>query len=109
MGGEELTGLFAAGLGVGAQRMEGVGLAAGAVGGEELRGFYAAGGYLQTRDLEGVGIATVNRANGVVEGLMIGIFNYAGELHGMQVGLLNYAGNNRKGLRLLPLVNAHFD
>ena len=44
-----------------------------------------------------------------VEGLTIGIFNYAAELNGVQIGLLNYAGNNRRGLKLLPLFNAHLD
>jgi hypothetical protein len=29
-------------------------------------------------------------------------------LNGVQIGLLNRANNNPPGLRLLPLVNAHF-
>jgi hypothetical protein len=28
-------------------------------------------------------------------------------LHGLQLGVLNYAGNNKKGLKMLPIINMH--
>jgi hypothetical protein len=44
-----------------------------------------------------------------MDGVSIGLFNWTPRLRGVQLGLLNYAGNNPDGLKLLPLVNAHFD
>jgi hypothetical protein len=41
-------------------------------------------------------------------GLSIGIFNHADNLYGVQIGILNYAENNPAGLKILPLLNAHF-
>ena len=43
-----------------------------------------------------------------MDGLQIGILNFARELHGVQIGLLNYAGNNARGTRWLPGLNCHF-
>ncbi|MBK7703049.1 MAG: hypothetical protein IPI34_09260 [bacterium] len=57
--------------------------------------------------LEGIGVGAYNRFDVGVQGLQVGIFNYASELHGAQIGLLNYAGNNRRGTRWLPLLNLH--
>jgi hypothetical protein len=59
--------------------------------------------------LSGVSISAFNRILGEQRGFVIGIFNYARSLHGVQVGVLNWAGNNRSGLKLLPIANAHFD
>ncbi len=57
--------------------------------------------------LTGVAIAVSNRAKRL-SGIQIGLINYAELLYGVQVGLINYAGNNSKGLKWLPLLNAHF-
>jgi len=37
------------------------------------------------------------------------VFNYARALNGIQLGVLNYARNNRGILKLLPVLNAHFE
>lgn len=59
--------------------------------------------------LKGFSMSAFNHIKGRQDGLVIGLLNVAGDLNGIQIGLLNYARNNRRGLRLLPLVNAHFD
>ena len=65
--------------------------------------------HLRSEDFSGLGAAAYTRVTGRVDGLTIALFNYAAELHGVQIGLLNYAGNNPRGLRWLPLANAHLD
>ncbi|HSM91575.1 MAG TPA: hypothetical protein VLT47_01745 [Anaeromyxobacteraceae bacterium] len=57
----------------------------------------------------GLSLSAVNWIRGEQRGLAIGIFNYADQLHGVQLGLFNIARNNPPMLRVLPLVNAHFD
>jgi hypothetical protein len=59
--------------------------------------------------ITGVSVSAFNRIRGEQHGLAIGILNYTPSLHGVQIGLINWAGNNRAGLKLLPLLNAHFD
>lgn len=98
-------------LGVGAPRIEGlaVGLAAG---GQDVIGLVLAPAYFSVEPqghFQGLSISAFNRIQGVQRGVVIGIFNSATELHGVQVGVLNWAGNNSSGLKLLPVVNAHFD
>ena len=109
--GGSVRGLALGGLGVGAPRIEG--LAAGlGVGGTDVRGVAIAPAYFVVPEggrLTGVSISAFNRISGEQFGLCIGIANYASSLHGVQLGLLNWAGNNRSGLKLLPIVNAHFD
>jgi len=74
-----------------------------------MTGVHLTSGYLRADDFDGFGAAAYSRVNGRMQGLVIGIFNYATELHGVQIGLLNYAKNNPRGLKLLPILNAHFD
>jgi hypothetical protein len=57
----------------------------------------------------GLSLSAVNWIDGEQRGVSVGLVNYAASLHGVQIGVVNYAANNRPGLRLLPLVNAHFD
>lgn len=107
VGGDTLTGLFVGGLGVGGDELTGAALAIGGVGADRITGLAACGAYLRGGTLDGFGAGAYNRFDDGVEGIQIGIFNYAAELHGVQLGLLNYAGNNRRGTRWLPLVNMH--
>ena len=82
------------------------------VGGEDVRGLVVAPAYFHVPEdgrLTGVSLSAFNRILGEQHGLVIGIINYASSLHGVQLGLLNWAGNNRSGLKLLPIANAHFD
>jgi hypothetical protein len=55
--------------------------------------------------VRGVSLSAFNHVKGQQFGLSLGLLNYAWEVHGVQLGVLNYARNNRRGLRLLPLVN----
>ena len=109
--GDSIKGVAIGGLGVGSPWIEGV-VAGLGVGGEDVRGLVIAPAYFHVPDdgrLTGVSISGFNRILGEQHGLVIGIINYAGSLHGVQLGLINYAGNNRGGLKLLPIANAHFD
>jgi len=74
---------------------------------DEIRGGAVAGIVVKTRDLGGVSISSVNYVDGPQIGVSIGIVNYARELRGFQLGLLNIAKNNPRGLRVLPVLNAH--
>ncbi|GIV59400.1 MAG: hypothetical protein KatS3mg043_0489 [Rhodothermaceae bacterium] len=110
--GGNLTGIALGGLGVGASRVEGALVAGVAAGAGEMTGLALAPGYFNLgRDglFRGLAVSAFNHIRGEQRGLTIGLFNYARRLYGLQIGLLNYAGNNPKGLRLLPLVNLHFD
>jgi len=51
----------------------------------------------------------LNQIEGKQTGLSVGIFNYAWKLNGIQIGLINYVRDNPKYLKVLPIVNAHFD
>jgi hypothetical protein len=98
--------LSVAGIGIGAHRIEGVGIAPG-IGAEQTRGLIVAPFYfkiLRHGRAEGVNISAYNDVRGTQQGLAIGIFNYARTLDGVQIGLLNYAANKRSA-RLLPLFN----
>jgi hypothetical protein len=87
-------------------------MAALAAGGEDVVGLVLAPAYFEVKPggtMAGVSISAVNRIRGAQHGLAIGIVNYTPELHGVQIGLVNWAGNNGKGLKVLPIVNAHLD
>src|SRR5678815_2296434 len=97
-----------AGAGVGAPRIEGL-AAAAAVGARDVRGIVIAPLYFRITErsgrMTGVNVSALNNVRGTQQGLAIGLFNYARSLDGVQLGILNYAGNQRRGTRLLPLVN----
>jgi hypothetical protein len=85
------------------------GLAFGGLGvgaGEELIGVGLSLGMTKAPVIKGLTISSYNKADETF-GLSIAIFNNVKELHGVQLGLINYAGNNRKWLRVLPLINMH--
>lgn len=107
--GESLEGLAIAGAAVGAPRIVGA-VISPVAGARDAWGVVIAPAYFRITDdgsFTGFAASAFNHIKGSQHGLVIGIFNYARSLHGVQIGLLNYAGNNRKSLRLLPLVNAH--
>jgi hypothetical protein len=58
---------------------------------------------------KGLSLSAFNQVKGLQHGFSFGIFNYARQLNGMQIGLLNYVKNNPKYLKILPIVNFHFD
>lgn len=110
--GGTLRGIAVGGVGVGASQVQGMLLGGVAAGGGEVTGLSIAPGYFTIDHegyLRGVSISAFNHVRGEQYGLTIGIFNYARSLHGIQFGLLNFAGNNRKGVRWLPVLNAHLD
>jgi len=83
-----------------------------AAGSQEVTGVVLAPAYFDLDpqgSITGVSVSAFNRIRGEQHGLAIGVFNYTPSLHGVQVGLINWAGNNPSGLKLLPILNAHFD
>lgn len=99
---------FAASLGgAGAPRVRGI-VVAGAAGGHDVEGGILAPLYFRIADdgvVHGVTVSSFNHIQGRQFGLSVGLLNYAWEAHGLQIGVLNYVADNRKGLRLLPLIN----
>jgi hypothetical protein len=75
----------------------------------EIVGVASSAGLVRARHLRGFSHALVNICDETQTGLTVGIVNFAEELHGVQIGLINIARNNRAGLRVLPIVNAHFE
>jgi hypothetical protein len=102
------NGVNFAGLGLMSEGdINGVGIAvAGIYGKEAIRGLALTAGYLQAGETVGLTVAGYARID-QVHGLSIALVNRTKELHGVQMGLINIAGNNRKGLRIMPLVNLH--
>jgi hypothetical protein len=108
VGADQLTGICIGGIGAGADRFTGLGIGGVGLGAERFRGIGLAGGMLRAVDFGGLGAAAYCRTTRRQEGVTIALLNIARELHGVQVGVLNWAGNNPRGLRLLPVLNAHF-
>ena len=82
-----------------------------AAGGGNFEGLGIAPAYFAVEEngtLTGLTISAVNNIKGRQKGLTIGIVNMARSLNGLQLGLLNFAGN-KKNLKWLPIINAHFD
>ena len=110
--GGTLRGVGISGVGVGAPTVRGLLLSGVAAGGEDVVGASVALAYFRIGEegrFKGVSASAFNYIKGEQHGLTIGLLNIAGRLNGIQIGLVNYARNNPPGLRLLPLVNAHFD
>jgi hypothetical protein len=53
----------------------------------------------------------IQSCEAINHGVQIGIYNYSKRMgdRAWQIGLLNYVRDNRKGMRLLPLVNRRFE
>jgi hypothetical protein len=83
-----------------------------AAGGEDVVGAVVAPAYFRIQEtgrFKGASVSAFNYIKGEQHGLTIGLLNIARHLNGVQFGLINYAKNNPRGLKLLPIVNAHFD
>ena len=107
-----MRGLGIGGLGAGGGTVEGILISGVAAGGGDVTGLALAPAYFTVGPegvFKGFSVSAFNRIRGEQHGLTIGLLNFAQHLNGVQIGLLNFAGNNRKGLRWLPFVNAHFD
>ncbi len=105
--GGTLRGFAAALGGAGAPRVRGI-VVAGAAGGHDVVGGILAPAYFRIADdgvVHGLTVSSFNHVQGRQFGLSIGLLNYAWEAHGLQIGVLNYVAENRKGLRLLPIIN----
>lgn len=104
-----ISGIAIGGLAVSSDRSD-INGAAASIGvvfcGGEITGIGISGLYLKASSLKGVGISGYTNTN-QTSGLTIALFNYTRKLNGVQIGILNYAGNNRKLVRLMPLVNIH--
>jgi hypothetical protein len=97
---------------VGAPTVEGVVVSGVAAGAKDFTGLAVAPAYFRIEKgglMRGVSVSAVNLNKGELQGLSIGLFNFARFLNGIQLGVLNYAKNNPKWLRLLPVMNLHFD
>lgn len=75
-------------------------------GKEAFRGIGITPGFIKADDYYGLAVSGYSRT-AFFHGLSIALFNRTAILHGVQLGVLNYAGNNRKGLKMLPLINVH--
>jgi hypothetical protein len=75
--------------------------------GRNFTGLGITGIYLHAGHFKGIGVAAYTNS-AKTDGLTVALYNKCDELNGIQLGLLNYAGNNRKGLKMLPLINMHF-
>ena len=103
----KLDGITIAGLFVNGGVINGVPVTLGFINcNSNLNGLAIAGISLKSDMLKGLAVSCVVNTNRT-HGVSIALFNRTKELHGLQLGLLNYAGNNRKGLKLLPLINLH--
>jgi hypothetical protein len=107
--GENIEGIMIGGLGVGCgNTFKGLAIGGAGIGaGEEFKGVGLSLGMTKTPVLKGLAVSSYVKADESF-GLSIAIFNNVKELHGVQLGLINYAGNNRKWLRVLPVINMHF-
>ena len=98
--GDALTGIALAGLGVASPEIRGISCAVGMVKSDE------------TGDKEGsftgLSISACNKIEGKLNGVSLGIVNYAYRLKGVQIGVINYVRDNPHYLRILPVINARF-
>lgn len=110
--GGRLTGIAIAGIGAAATEIKGLAVGGLGVGGESIQGVALSLGMIKVAReglFNGMAVSAYNRILGSQNGVSIGILNVTHHLKGVQFGLVNYVRNNPKFLRILPLVNAHFD
>ncbi len=105
--GGRIRGLAFGGVGVGAPEIEGIAIG-GMVGAEEVRGFVFAPVFFRTDPegrLSGASFSSVNLVRGDLNGLSIGIVNYAWAARGIQLGVVNIIRDNPRGRQVLPIIN----
>jgi len=61
-----------------------------------------------TLNINGIAIGGLATVTDRMNGISIGLVNYAKELNGIQIGLVNIAKNNPPWAQILPGINAHF-
>ena len=105
---EEIQGLAIAGYRIRARDVAGVTLSGLRVDVESTKGIMM-GCYVKASSFTGLSVGAFNRIVQRQTGIAIGLVNCAKYLNGIQIGLLNYARNNPRVMRILPLVNLHFD
>ena len=110
--GNKLTGISIGGIGAGAPNVRGLTIGGIGAGGVDVRGVTLAIGNVRVNEngqLIGFSASAFNWIRGRQSGVSVGIVNYAYRLNGFQIGLINYVKENPKGLKILPLINFHFD
>jgi len=110
--GKELKGVAIGGLGVGAPIVKGLVFGGFGTGGQDVQGVMLSGFWNQISSegsLTGLSASAFNLIKGNQTGISLGIVNYTWHLNGFQIGLINYVKDNPKFLKLLPIINAHFD
>ena len=110
--GEHLKGITIVGGGAGSKNVTGLTIAGIGAGGVNLKGIFLStiiNKVVDDGQITGIAISGFNQIKGTQKGITLGVVNYAYELHGFQIGLINYVRDNPKYLRILPLINWHFD
>jgi len=81
-------------------------------GGMDLKGVFAGLAMIRVEKggrLSGLAASSFNHIRGTLNGVSIGIVNYAWRIEkGFQLGLVNIVRDNPKGLRVLPVFNTRF-
>jgi len=110
--GNKLTGITIGGIGAGAPNVRGLTIGGIGAGGVDVRGVTLALANVRVVEdgqLSGFSASAFNWIRGRQSGVSLGVVNYAYRLNGFQIGLINYVKENPKGLKILPLINFHFD
>lgn len=110
--GNTLSGINIGGIGAGAPNVRGLTIGGIGAGGVDVRGVTLALANVRVTDdgqLSGLSASAFNWIKGSQSGVSLGVVNYAYRLNGFQIGLINYVKENPKGLKILPLINFHFD
>jgi hypothetical protein len=107
--GEEIDGIAIAGLGLASPRIEKLAIAA-VVAANDASGIVIAPAYFRAHrqggdgSAHGVFVSAMNDVRGELNGVAIGLINFARSLNGVQLGLINIVADGRSP-RILPLVN----
>jgi hypothetical protein len=110
--GGELQGIAAGLVGAGAPSIKGIALGGIGAGGEHVQGITAAILLSKISDdgtHKGISVAIFNQIKGSQTGISLGVLNYSWHMNGFQIGVINYIKDNPKYLKVLPIVNWHFD
>ena len=110
--GGELRGIAAGLVGAGAPTLKGIALGGFGVGGENVKGITTAIVWSKVSDdgtHKGISLAAFNQIKGSQTGVSVGVLNYAWHMNGFQIGVINYIKDNPKYLKVLPIINWHFD
>lgn len=110
--GNAFSGIAIGGIGAGAPNLKGLAIGGAVSGGYNVTGVTLALGWINITDhgsLTGFSASAFNQVKGRQSGVSVGILNYAWTLNGIQFGLINFVRDNPKYLKILPVLNVHFD